>query len=255
MEVIASVGQNFFFSLGTGLALFRPLVNAKATGVGFPRLISVVAFCSLFICAILSSLFPLVESKMSLLLWPALTFVGLGYLFQNEKFNLSGKLLYGAALVTLFVFSFYFAAGEKFDWISNLSAVGFIGIVTYAMLLGHWYLVVPKLSERPLLLAVKIIWAFLLIKLCLSLFAVFQVQDLLSEYTQVAAGYAFNWMVLLMRFLWGYVAIFVLNIYTWKLVKMRSIQSATGLLYVMVFFLLIGELIALSFYYQYGIWL
>ena len=71
----------------------------------------------------------------------------------------------------------------------------------------------------------------------------------------MGAGYMFNWIVLVMRLTWGYLIIGIMSYFTWKLVKMRSIQSATGILYVMTFFVFIGELISTFFFYKYGMYL
>ena len=76
--------------------------------------------------------------------------------------------------------------------------------------------------------------------------------DFFKEYSELGAGYMFNWIALSMRFLWGYAILFIMSYFTWKLVKIRSIQSATGVLYVMVFFIWIGELISHYMFFNYG---
>ena len=138
----------------------------------------------------------------------------------------------------------------------ELSSVLFLGLITYAMLLGHWYLVVPKLSERPLALAVNCIWALLGIKLAhTGLEAWFS--PAYSQGLDSASGYnpefSFNWLMLAMRMGWGYLIIGIMNYYTSRLVKMRSIQSATGVLYVMTFFVFVGELIAHYVFLKLGV--
>ena len=55
----------------------------------------------------------------------------------------------------------YMYLGEEFNY-SNfylLSGMGYLGIITYAMILGHWYLVVPKLTEWHLKKALIAFWA------------------------------------------------------------------------------------------------
>ncbi len=66
-------------------------------------------------------------------------------------------------------------------------------------------------------------------------------------------GYTFNWLVISMRWLWGYVALAVLSAFAWRLCRMRSIQSATGVLYIMVFFVFVGELISGYLYFKHGL--
>ena len=49
---------------------------------------------------------------------------------------------------------------------------------------------------------------------------------------------------LLMRWAWGLIGPAVLGYFIWDTVKIRSTQSATGLLYVAVVFVIIGETMA-----------
>ncbi|MDA8793657.1 hypothetical protein N9N67_10430, partial [Bacteriovoracaceae bacterium] len=119
-----------------------------------------------------------------------------------------------------------------------------IGVVNYTMILGHYYLVVPRLSERPLLISLKIMWIALFAKTIISIYQTYAHQEFFLEGAQIGFGYMYNWLMLTMRFLWGYVALFILSIFGYKLAKMRSIQSATGVFYIMVFFIIVGELIS-----------
>jgi len=131
--------------------------------------------------------------------------------------------------------------------------MGYLGIITYAMILGHWYLVVPKLTEWHLKKALITFWGMLPLKLILLGYAYYSNESLFTVGTNGAMGYMFNWIMLLMRLGWGYLVIAVMGYYTWRLTKMRSIQSATGVLYVMTFFVFIGELIAGYYHFKYGI--
>jgi hypothetical protein len=128
-----------------------------------------------------------------------------------------------------------------------------LGIITYAMVLGHWYLVVPKLSEKPLLIAALITWAVLALKIIFSALSVYKHFDFFESQTTLGAGYAFNWLLLTMRFSFGYLVIMVMSIFNWKLVRIRSIQSSTGILYAMTFFVFVGELISTYLFFNYGL--
>ena len=96
-------------------------------------------------------------------------------------------------------------------------------------------------------------WAVLPLKLCLLGYAYYSNESLFVSGSNGAMGYMFNWIMLLMRLGWGYLVIAIMGYYTWRLTKMRSIQSATGVLYVMTFFVFIGELIAGYYHFKYGI--
>jgi len=55
-----------------------------------------------------------------------------------------------------------------------------LGIITYAMTLGHWYLVVPKLSEKPLLICAVLTWVILGLKILFSVMTTFKHMDFLK---------------------------------------------------------------------------
>jgi hypothetical protein len=122
-----------------------------------------------------------------------------------------------------------------------------LGIITYAMTLGHWYLVVPKLSEKPLKVAAIITWIILAIKISISAFTYLNNKDFFEN------ADAFSSIIVIMRITFGYVAILAMSIFNWKLVKIRSIQSSTGILYAMTFFVFIGELISAYLYFNNGL--
>ena len=122
------------------------------------------------------------------------------------------------------------------------------GIVIYSMLLGHWYLVTPRLSTRPLVLAHYILWFLLFIKMGYASIELFnQGNSLMGE------GYSFYVLLFLMRILWGYLVLGIMSLYSFRLVRIRSLQSATGMFYAMTFFVLVGELISGYLYLHRGI--
>ena len=136
-----------------------------------------------------------------------------------------------------------------------LSSALLLGVITYAMLLGHWYLVVPKLSEKPLKIAAIVMWIILALKIVFSLISTYKHFDFFKEQTTLGSGYAFNWLLLLMRMSFGYVVILGMSLFNWKLVKMRSIQSSTGILYAMTFFIFIGELVSTFIFFNFGLYI
>ena len=121
------------------------------------------------------------------------------------------------------------------------------------MVMGHWYLVTPKLSENPLKYALYISWVFLVVKMGWTVYGYLESPGFFTEMTTSGGGYAFNWMMLTMRIGWGYVVLGIMSIYAYRLVAMRSIQSATGMLYAMTFFVFVSELISSYMFLEYGI--
>jgi len=249
MELTYKLLSYFLLSVSLGLSLFSVLVRPSATGAGFIKLINNVNISSVMLLLVLEHSAPyLVVSGvilLTLVLGPLLAEGKGSKLYPINFLAQNGSILY---LIYLYL-------GEEFSF-SNfylLSGMGYLGIITYAMILGHWYLVVPKLTEWHLKKALITFWGMLPLKLILLGYAYYSNESLFTVGTNGAMGYMFNWIMLLMRLGWGYLVIAVMGYYTWRLTKMRSIQSATGVLYVMTFFVFIGELIAGYYHFKYGI--
>jgi len=139
---------------------------------------------------------------------------------------------------------------------ANALASGLLlGSVTMGMLVGHWYLNVPGLDIKHLR---KMTW-FLAGALALRI--LLGVTSIATSVPLQSAGEISPWRVAGIReafFFWqrvgiGLLAPAVLAILVDRTVRIRSTQSATGLLYVMVFFVLIGEMISRFLYVARGI--
>ncbi len=122
-----------------------------------------------------------------------------------------------------------------------------------AMLLGHFYLVVPGLAIAPLRLLTRLFVLALGLKLLLGLVALSSAGWERAWPALPAAGTAggdplegmLTGMVpLIMRVLFGLAGALVLGVMGERTVAMRSTQSATGILYGAVVFVLLGEFAA-----------
>ncbi len=249
MELTYQLLSYFLLSVSLGLSLFSALVKPSSTGAGFIKLINNVNLSSLMLLLVLEhSALHLAVTGLVIL-----TLV-LGPMLAEGKGSKIYPINFVAQNAGLF-YLIYLFLGKEFNYANFylISGMGYLGIITYAMILGHWYLVVPKLSEWHLKKALILFWAILPLKLSLLGVAYFSNESLFISGSNGAMGYIFNWIMLLMRFGWGYLVIAIMGYYTWRLTKMRSIQSATGVLYVMTFFVFIGELIAGYYHFKYGI--
>jgi hypothetical protein len=159
----------------------------------------------------------------------------------------STAVLIAITSVAALVVSAKIASGDD----SNLAIAGavssslLLGAVTVTMLLGHWYLVDTSLSIAPLRdgalwfsIAVFLRWGVVLLVLGYGGWEVLRVNR--------AADLIFstNGLFFLFRSLMGLVAPLLLAGLIWQTVKMRSTQSATGLLYVALVLVLFGELVS-----------
>jgi hypothetical protein len=115
-----------------------------------------------------------------------------------------------------------------------------LGLVTAAMLLGHWYLNTPTMKLEPLQHLIQL--------LALALFAraLLCGAGLLFEatsYLYLHETAVNTWLVFLgLRWLAGILGVAVLAWLTWQTLKIPNTQSATGILYAAVVLALIGEL-------------
>jgi protein NrfD len=130
---------------------------------------------------------------------------------------------------------------------SFLTSAALLGSTCTAMILGHWYLVIPSMKVSYLQSIVKLHIVSLLLRVAAVaaaiIVAVMTWQPGLGpsfrHYVQSLDG-IFFWM----RVLFGLAGPAVLAWLTWETAKIQSTQSATGILYVDLFTVVVGELLA-----------
>jgi hypothetical protein len=98
-----------------------------------------------------------------------------------------------------------------------------------AVILAHWYLVTPRISERPLVLCTRLVT--LAIALQLLLFVVWQAVGV-PEGPPFAALTGPNALLVWLRLLVGILFPLVLAWLAYRTARTRSMESATGLLYI-----------------------
>jgi hypothetical protein len=122
-----------------------------------------------------------------------------------------------------------------------LSAIT-IGTVTTAMLLGHWYLVVPNLSTRPLFILLGVIAAGLALEALLAGLALALLaghRGFPSSHDLIYASYSLTFW---MHIVAGIALPLVITALAFQSTRLRSLMSATGLLYVAVVLTLVGQI-------------
>jgi hypothetical protein len=130
---------------------------------------------------------------------------------------------------------------------SFLSSAAMLGGACTAMILGHWYLVLPSMQVTHLQTIVKVhIWSMAL-RIVIVAAAVY----LAIAAWQPGQGPSFRDYILSVsgiffwqRVLFGLGAPALLSYLTWETAKIRSTQSATGILYVDFFTVVVGEVLA-----------
>jgi hypothetical protein len=134
------------------------------------------------------------------------------------------------------------ARGSAWMFIGSLLGALLFGSVLLTMNLGHWYLVSRSLPARLLFGAASAFAALAAARaLYLGLVAAVVPNP---EGWEALTSFDRDLLFFLFRILWGIVGPVALSYYVFQTSKMRSNQAATGLLYVALIFVLIGELLA-----------
>ena len=130
---------------------------------------------------------------------------------------------------------------------SFLSSAALLGGACTAMVLGHWYLVIPSMQVTHLQSVVKLHIASMVVRVAVVAAAIF----VALVTWQPGSGPSFRYYVTSVagiffwqRVLFGLAGPALLSYLTWETAKIRSTQSATGILYVDFFTVVVGEVLA-----------
>jgi hypothetical protein len=249
------VAHFFLFALAYGTQLFSPVVSTKLTGVGFYKLGTSIVLASLVLTLGIDYFMAPGLSQLELGCYGFLILSNVfTYIFHRDQKTWPMWILLGFQVIVFSVLAFNVFAFNPLWIMFFFLSMTLLGISNFSMILGHYYLVVPKLSEEPLIYCLYIFWTALFLKIISSLAVIFSFGlPYLQEGTLLGDGYLYNWLFISMRYLWGYLAPLVLSFFTFRLCRMRSIQSATGVLYIVEFFVIVGELISIYLMGKHGL--
>ena len=165
---------------------------------------------------------------------------------------LIGGVAVGAGLVAILAQALVLAGdrglpAQVLTMASFLSSAALLGGACTAMILGHWYLIIPSLQVSHLQSIVKLHIASMIVRVAVVAAAVFLaiatwepgMGPSFRRYITSTAG-IFFWQ----RVLFGLAGPALLSYMTWETAKIRSTQSATGILYVDFFTVVVGEALA-----------
>ncbi len=117
-----------------------------------------------------------------------------------------------------------------------------LGLITTAMLLGHWYLNTPTMRLDPLKRLLLMLVAAIVIRMAISgLGSIIEGTRL----NATSEGIPRSWLLFVsLRWFAGLILPLLLTYLTWQTLKIPNTQSATGILYAGVILVFIGELCA-----------
>jgi hypothetical protein len=118
----------------------------------------------------------------------------------------------------------------------DYSSAALLGTATTAMLIGHSYLIAPAMSLTPLLRLLGALFVCTLLRMALAGVGLwYWTADPSLVNLETALWLVPRWGL-------GFVGPLTLGWMAWETAKIRSTQSATGILYVVVIFCFLGEL-------------
>jgi hypothetical protein len=132
------------------------------------------------------------------------------------------------------------ASDKDSAWLAadTLASAGVLGAATSAMLMGHSYLIAPAMSLSPLYRLLAALGATLAIRMILAGLGLYWWTGRPAPRnleTELLLWLSVRWVI-------GLVGPLVLGWMAWEAARIRSTQSATGILYVVVILGFLGEL-------------
>ena len=125
-----------------------------------------------------------------------------------------------------------------------------LGSAVTGLSLGHWYLVSPTLSVQPLVRVTFLCLAAILVQAVLVPLLLWGpgadnqgVEQLLTN----------DVLFLGVRIVFGLAVPFAASVMTWRTARIRSLDSATGLLYIVAALILAGEIAARTLFFMTGV--
>lgn len=236
----------FIFRLSMGLAVTMALTSPREVNSGFFRVhLWVLLGLGTFGSLVAYSRQALFDQPM-ILLGLALAVTVLSYvgsvIWLYERLQAGRWLLVLLSVLMLVLLMLAHpskhAVGVQWGWLALdiVSSSLLLGSTFAAMLLGHWYLNSPSMKLDPL--------RWLLVVMAVSLVA----RSLLSavgfgvHFSDGFFASGFAWAGVAMRWLAGLLGLAGMTWMTWQTLKIPNTQSATGILYVALVFVFLGEL-------------
>ncbi len=256
-----------FFALFTHLAigaiLTVLLISLEEIGAMFFRFMSwlVAALLALALFAqplykqIPNSLFqlPATSGMLALgLMLAAAAVLLLGSVWVKRVGKSYLLLAFGLGLSVLVMISYFYPVAEgRLQAAFGLRALSFVGSalmlgsVLGAMITGHWYLVNHKLTIQPLRMASLLFLGATMLRvlfiIALMVYSLFSNETALAESARAMLSFSGNGILFWARCLIGLLGPLIFAFMIYETVKLRSTQSATGMLYATIVLVFIGE--------------
>jgi hypothetical protein len=134
--------------------------------------------------------------------------------------------------------------------LAELAGALALGSALTGLSLGHWYLVTPSLSVRPLVRLTFVCLGALAAQVLLLPLLLFLPGAPSAAVASLVGAYALFFGV---RVVFGLVVPIGAAVMTWRTARIRSLDSATGLLYIVSALVLAGEIVARTLFFLTGV--
>ena len=125
-----------------------------------------------------------------------------------------------------------------------------LGSALTGLSLGHWYLISPTLAVRPLIRVTFLCIGAVISQMLLLPLLLFGPG---ADQSQVQRLFSDDAIFFGVRIIFGTVVPLAASVMTWRTARIRSLDSATGLLYIVAALILAGEITARTLFFQTGI--
>jgi hypothetical protein len=241
---------NFTFQLIAGISLMWVVMPRRQVTSGFFRIQMLLVMGLSVLAALTSTSLPLLFATVSFSV-PAGVMAGLafvGSVFWTLERRVPGGvcafLIAGLAHVTMGLAHQGVLTPNWLGQLSTGATAAVMGGAVTGMLLGHWYLTAPTMSIAPLS------------RLNLHFGIALGMRLVISGLAMVLGGSSISgsllWTWWLLRWLAGILAPLVLCGMTWRILRYRNTQAATGVLFAAVILVFIGELAGLLLSHELG---
>lgn len=244
----------FVTRLGAGLVFVMAATSAKEVNTGFFRSTMLVVL-GLLVVALLAGWNTASAGILALLFVAACVSYVDFVAWCSERLRPATAILLALSAICAVLLVLEVQPTANQAWPLQLANVGagacLLGASLGAMLLGHYYLTAPWMSLAPLQRLILAIAGASLARLALT--AVGTVQWLSIETAGQTLSASEAAMYLGVRWVVGIAAPIVLAGMAWQTLKFKNTQAATGILYVVVICVLIGEVMAVPLHRALGV--
>jgi hypothetical protein len=134
--------------------------------------------------------------------------------------------------------------------LATLAGALALGAALTGLSLGHWYLVSPTLSVQPLIRVTFLCLGAILAQLILLPLLIYGPGSSQQGTSELLTDDA---LFLGVRIIFGLLVPLIATLMTWRTARIRSLDSATGLLYIVAALILAGEIAARTLFFMTGV--